>query len=67
MRIGEAIVEVTVECPRCVMTTHAFEDLPKDPSIMRTLVRESGGILGVYAKMEEPGRVCVGDPIELLE
>jgi uncharacterized protein YcbX len=65
--IGEAIIEVTVECPRCVMTTHGFEDLPKDPTIMRTLVRESGGILGVYAKVEKPGRVGVGDRIEVLD
>jgi uncharacterized protein YcbX len=65
--IGEAIIEVTVECPRCVMTTHGFEDLPKDPTIMRTLVRESGGILGAYAKVEKPGRVGVGDRIEVLD
>ena len=66
LKIGEAIVEVTVDCPRCVMTTHGFEDLPKDPGIMRALVRESGGMLGVYAKMEKIGRVRVGDSIELL-
>jgi uncharacterized protein YcbX len=67
LKIGDAIIEVTVECPRCVMTTHGFEDLPKDPSIMRTLVREAGGILGAYAKVEKPGRVRAGDSIQLLE
>jgi uncharacterized protein YcbX len=66
IRIGDAIVQVTIECPRCVMVTHGFEDLPKDPKVMRALVRESGGILGVYATVEEPGRVSVGDSIELL-
>lgn len=66
LKIGEAILEITVECPRCVMTTHGFEDLPKDPKIMRTLVRESGGNLGVYAKVEKPGRIALGDRIELL-
>jgi hypothetical protein len=49
------------------MTTHGFEDLPKDPTIMRSLVRESGGILGAYAKVEKPGRVCAGDSVELLD
>jgi hypothetical protein len=67
LKIGEAIIEVTVECPRCVMTTHGFEDLPKDPQIMRSLVRESGGILGAYAKVAKPGPVHVGDSVELIE
>jgi uncharacterized protein YcbX len=67
LQIGDAIVQVTVACPRCVMTTHGFENLPEDPGVMRALVRESGGNLGVYAKVEKPGRVCAGDSIELLD
>jgi uncharacterized protein YcbX len=67
LRIGGAVVEATVECPRCVMTTHGFDDLPKDPGVMRALVREVGGQLGLYAKVVEPGRVAVGDPIESLD
>jgi uncharacterized protein YcbX len=66
LRIGEAIVEVTVECPRCVMTTRGFAELPRDPSVMRSLVTETGGILGVYASVEQPGRVRAGDSVELL-
>ncbi len=64
--IGDAIIIVTMECPRCVMTTHGFEDLRKDPGVMRSLVREAGGNLGVYAAVETPGHVKVGDAIELL-
>ena len=60
-------MQVTVACPRCVMTTHGFENLSKDPAVMRALVRESGGNLGVYAKVEKAGRVCAGDSIELLD
>jgi hypothetical protein len=66
LQIGEAILAITVECPRCVMTTHGFEDLPKDPTIMRSLVKEAGGNLGVYATVETPGRMRVGDPVRLL-
>lgn len=63
---GEAVVRVTVECPRCVMVTHGFDELPRDPRVMRSLVRETGGNLGVYATVDEPGRVRPGDALELL-
>jgi uncharacterized protein YcbX len=64
LRIGEAVLEVGVPCPRCVMITHGFDDLPKDPGLMRQLVRQAGGILGVYASVAEPGTVRVGDAVE---
>ena len=49
------------------MTTHGFADLPKDPGIMRKLVKEAEGNLGVYAAIEAAGEVRRGDPIHLLD
>jgi len=66
VRLGEAVFQVSMECPRCVMTTHGFAELPKDPGIMRSLVKETGGNLGVYAKIEAPAPIRVGDAVELL-
>ena len=66
LALGEARVSVAMECPRCVMTTHGFDDLPKDPGVMRSLVKEAGGNLGVYATVVRPGRVCVGDAVRLV-
>ncbi|MEE4190901.1 MAG: MOSC domain-containing protein [Halieaceae bacterium] len=67
LQLGEAVLQVTVECPRCVMTTHGFDDLPRDPGIMRSLVQSAGGSLGVYATVEQPGTVKVGDALTLLD
>jgi uncharacterized protein YcbX len=66
VRIGAMTAEVTIRCMRCVMTTLPFADLPKDPRIMRVLVREARHCLGAYARVVEPGTVAVGDRVELL-
>ena len=66
VRIGTAELEINMSCPRCVMTTHGFGNLPKDPGIMRTLVQEAGGDLGVYATVRTPGAASIGDPLTLI-
>jgi len=66
-RIGNTVLDATVACPRCVMTTHGFEDLPKDPGIMRALVKNAEGNLGLYAQVGEPGDLAVGDSIEIID
>lgn len=60
IRVGAAVVELTDECPRCVMVTQAFEELPRDPRLMRTLVRETQHVAGVYGTVVEAGNVDVG-------
>ena len=65
LRLGEARARVVMPMMRCGMTTQAQGELPKDPRIMRALVREAGMNLGVGALVVRPGRVAVGDPVEL--
>ncbi len=67
LRIGGATVQCTVVCPRCVMPTLGFADLPKDPQILRALVRDANQNLGVYATIATPATVSVGDPVDLVD
>lgn len=67
LRIGSVELDVAMECPRCVMTTHAFADLPEDPRVMRALVKENGGNLGIYAAVVKPGTLREGDAVEVID
>lgn len=62
-KLGTATLQLELNCPRCVMTTHGFSDLPKDPGIMRSLVKNAHGDLGIYASVLEPGEVKLGDEL----
>ncbi len=66
LRVGEAVVRVELPTPRCSMTTQAQPGLPKDPLVLRAIVRDGDQNLGAYATVTTPGRVAVGDPVELL-
>lgn len=65
LHVGEVELALTWRCPRCAVVTHGFDDLPKDPAIMRTLVRELTHDFGIYADVRSPGRISVGDPVVL--
>jgi len=65
IRIGGFVVKGELPTIRCAMPMHAQADLPRDPSVLRTIVREASQCLGLYASVIEPGRVGIGDPVEL--
>ena len=75
LAIGDAVrLSVALPDPRCVMTTLAQEELPKDSDVLRTLtrynrVRAAGAgrfpCAGVYAVVEAPGTVRTGDEVAL--
>jgi uncharacterized protein YcbX len=65
LRIGSARIKIEMPCVRCVMTTLPQGDLPKDPSVLRTIVRDAAQNLGVYATVATAGSVSVGDEVAM--
>jgi uncharacterized protein YcbX len=65
LALGGVRLRVERPCPRCVMTTLAQGDLPRDPGVLRTAVQENAGNVGVYAAVVQGGRVRRGDAVTL--
>jgi uncharacterized protein YcbX len=63
IQVGSVTLDVVTGCPRCVMITLPFDDLPEDPRVMRAVVRDANQIIGVYATVRSPGSVAVGDAL----
>ena len=66
LAIGSVTLKIDTTCPRCAMTTHGFDDLPQDPQIMRNLVANSEGNLGIYASVVKVGKVATGDSVAVM-
>jgi uncharacterized protein YcbX len=66
LAIGDQVrLSITGPCPRCVMTTLAQGDLPKDPGILRTAAQHNQVNVGVYASVVRGGTVRRGDAARL--
>ena len=66
LAIGDQVrLSITGPCPRCVMTTLAQGDLPKDPDILRTAAQHNQVNVGVYASVVRGGTVRRGDGVRL--
>src|SRR5213592_3168988 len=58
LAIGDEVrLSVTGPCGRCVMTTLAQGDLPKDPEILRTAAQYNHVHVGVYAAVVRGGTI----------
>jgi uncharacterized protein YcbX len=66
LRIGSVEIKSEMPCVRCGMTTNAQKDLPKDNSVLRSIVKEADQNLGSYANVTQAGAVKIGDQVELI-
>ena len=71
VQVGEALLRVGESVPRCVVTTLDPDTGQKDfPTldVLATYRRRDGQLMmGVYADVERPGRVRVGDALTVLD
>jgi uncharacterized protein len=65
LRIGGLRMRVDKRDQRCVVVTIDPVTLRRDRAILRVIACQRDARLGVYGSTVEPGRVAVGDPVEL--
>lgn len=66
VQIGGFAIRGEMPTIRCAMTMHAQKDLPRDSSILRTIVRDADQCLGLYASVLSGGTAHVGESITVL-
>jgi len=65
LRVGSLRMRVDQRDKRCVVVTIDPVTLARNPAILRAIARERDARFGVYGSAVEPGRVAVGDPVEI--
>lgn len=64
LAIGDEVrLSITGSCGRCVMTTLAQGDLPRDPGILRTAAQHNHVQVGVYSAVLRGGTIRRGDAV----
>jgi uncharacterized protein YcbX len=66
VRVGAVELKCEIPTVRCGMTMQAQEGLAKDPSILRSIVKDADQNLGIYASVIGNGSVALNDAVELL-
>jgi uncharacterized protein YcbX len=66
LRVGDCLIQIADLRARCVMTTFDPDSLAQDVRVLKKIVRELDGTLGLNCSVLEPGELRVGDKVELL-
>ena len=63
LRVGGSRMRIDKRDGRCVVITIDPETTEQDPAILRAVVGDRQGSLGVYATTVDPGRLALNDPV----
>jgi len=66
LKIGEVLIGIRKRRSRCVMTTFDPDTLEQDPSVLRRVVSSFAGSVALDCWVEVPGRIAVGDRVEVV-
>jgi uncharacterized protein YcbX len=66
LRIGSVVVGMEDLRDRCIMTTFDPDTGKQDVDILRRIYKEFSGKLGLNSYVVTPGRISVGDAVELI-
>ena len=65
LRIGATRIKIEMPTVRCVIPTLDQPGVKKDPSVLRTIVRDAAQNLGAYATIATGGTIAMGDEVTL--
>ena len=65
LRIGATRIKIEMPTVRCVIPTLDQPGVKKDPSVLRTIVRDAAQNLGAYATIATGGTIAIGDEVAL--
>ena len=66
LAIGEALIGIHSVRGRCIVTTIDPDTGAQDLDVLRTIRREFGGEIALNSWVIRPGRIAIGDPVELV-
>jgi uncharacterized protein YcbX len=67
LRAGDAVIGLATLRGRCIVTTYDPDTGDQDVDVLRDIRRRFGGSLALNAWVAQPGRVRVGDTVQLLD